>query len=758
MCNKLHAVLYFFYVNLKIYTFYCKIDLYIVVGYGIWNNISLDNLEGVKVKTKIVSILKKQNVSAVFICIAGIVLNVFLNYSVTSMNLSVSLDTVGTILVAVLGGYLPGVIVGFATNIIKNIYDPLSMYYGILNVIIAVSAAYLCKKRWFKKAAGIIGAIFIFSLIGGGLGALIAWFVEGVTHDSGTLCGMIYATGHFNLVVSHVFSSLIIDLADKVITVLLVVIILKILPKHFNRYCNFTMWMFTPLADDKVQSKKKIKYSGVSLRTKIVIVLISSLFTIALVGTVISSNIYYKTLMEENENVAKGTAVMASRFIDGDRVDEFIIKGEEAEGYLETKKLLNDIYDGSFSIAYLYVYKITDKGFQVVFDIDTEDVLGDEPGSMIAYEEPFLSMLPNLMAGENVDPIITNDEYGNLLTAAFPVYKSDGSCACYAIADVDVDGIAENRNKFLVEVISLYLSFFILLCSIVMWITDYHVVYPINAITKAVDGFSYTANDQVGLDASVKKFRKLDVHTNDELEKLYRSLCQMTLNQAEQMRSNRRLADSTAKMQDGLIITMADMVENRDSDTGAHIQKTAAYVDIIVKGLKKKGYYAEKLTPKFMSDVVRSAPLHDVGKINISDEILNKPGKLTNEEFEIMKTHTTAGKLIIEHAISTVEGDSYLKEARNMAAYHHERWDGKGYPEGLHGEVIPLSARIMAVADVFDALTSPRVYKPAFSIEKALSILEEGKGTQFDPKCVEVFMEELDEVKVVLRKYNPDSL
>ena len=134
--------------------------------------------------------------------------------------------------------------------------------------------------------------------------------------------------------------------------------------------------------------------------------------------------------------------------------------------------------------------------------------------------------------------------------------------------------------------------------------------------------------------------------------------------------------------------------------------------------------------------------------------MLNKPGKLTEEEYEIMKTHAVAGKRIMEHAIGTVEGDSYLKEARNMAAYHHERWDGKGYPEGLHGNVIPLSARIMAVADVFDALASPRVYKPAFPLEKALAIIEEGKGTQFDPKCVEVFMEALPEVKEILKKYD----
>lgn len=309
------------------------------------------------------------------------------------------------------------------------------------------------------------------------------------------------------------------------------------------------------------------------------------------------------------------------------------------------------------------------------------------------------------------------------------------------------------RRSFLVEMSSVFFGFFIMLSVFASWMIEYRVTLPIDAMTGAVEKYASLGDDQEALDKNVKSMRGMQISTGDEVERLYAAVCRMASSQAEQLRSIRRLSDSTEKMQDGLIVTMADMVENRDSDTGAHIQKTAAYVKIIVEGLKRKGYYAEKITPKFMSDVVRSAPLHDVGKINIPDAVLNKPGKLTDEEFEIMKTHTTAGKQIMEHAISTVEGDSYLKEARNMAAYHHERWDGRGYPERLHGEIIPLSARIMAVADVFDALTSPRVYKPAFPLEKALSIIEEGRGTQFDAKCVEVFMESLDEVKVVLKKY-----
>ncbi len=701
---------------------------------------------------------KKQNITAICVCILGVGLNILLGNMVAALGLPLYLDTVGTVIVAALGGYFPGALVGFITNILKSVSDPSSLYYGVLNVMIAVTATFMTRRGVFRKWFGGVIATLVFTFIGGGIGSLIPWYMESVAFDSESLSGILYQTGLFNQFFAHFFSNLILDLPDKAFTVILVVIVLNLLPKQFRKYCCFTTWMQNPLSDDKVDKKEKKKVRIVSLRTKMLIVLGASLFAVTIVGTYIGVQVYYRTLIRENENLASGTVTLASKLINGDSVEDYLIHGEDTRSYGETERLLSEIFSSSPKIAYLYVYKMTDQGFQVVFDIDTEYSQGAEIGSMIPYDESFEPYIPRLLAGEPVEPIITNDEYGYLLTSAAPVYDSSGKCACYAIADVNVKDIIADRNSFLVEIITLYLSFFILLSTFVMWLTDYHIVYPIKTITDTVDGFTTSGDSQDKLDEDVKTIRSIDVHTGDELERLYLSICGMTKNQAEQMRNNRRLSDSTAKMQDGLIITMADMVENRDSDTGAHIQKTAAYVRIITEGLRKKGYYSEKLTEKFVSDAVRSAPLHDVGKINIPDVVLNKPGKLTEEEYEIMKTHTTAGKRIMEHAISTVEGDNYLKEARNMAAYHHERWDGKGYPEGLHGEVIPLSARIMAVADVFDALTSPRVYKPAFSLEKALSILEEGSGTQFDPKCIEVFMDSLDEVKIVLRKYNPDTL
>lgn len=159
------------------------------------------------------------------------------------MGLPLYLDTVGTVLVAILGGYLPGVMVGFITNVIKSVSDPSSLYYGVLNVMIAVAAAYLARRGCFKKLFGVIASVFVFTLIGGGLGALIPWYMERLTFDSESLSGILYQTGKFNQFFAHLLSSLIMDLPDKAITVLLVVIILSLIPKRFYKHCSFVTWM-----------------------------------------------------------------------------------------------------------------------------------------------------------------------------------------------------------------------------------------------------------------------------------------------------------------------------------------------------------------------------------------------------------------------------------------------------------------------------------------------------------------------------------
>ncbi len=192
--------------------------------------------------------------------------------------------------------------------------------------------------------------------------------------------------------------------------------------------------------------------------------------------------------------------------------------------------------------------------------------------------------------------------------------------------------------------------------------------------------------------------------------------------------------------QEATIEAMAGLAEWRDPETGMHIKRTQTFVKLLADYMANLPKYKEVLDAKTIELLYLSAPLHDVGKVSIPDAILQKPGRLTEEEFEIMKQHTEYGRKALSSADSKLGSDSFLRIARTIAYSHHERWDGKGYPQGLKEEEIPLAARLMSVADVYDALTSKRVYKPAMPHEKASSIIVEGKGTQFCPDVVDAFL------------------
>ncbi len=185
------------------------------------------------------------------------------------------------------------------------------------------------------------------------------------------------------------------------------------------------------------------------------------------------------------------------------------------------------------------------------------------------------------------------------------------------------------------------------------------------------------------------------------------------------------------EMHDHLILSLAMMVESRDNSTGGHIMRTSEGVRILVDEICKEGKI--ELSDSFCSDVIKAAPMHDLGKIAVDDAVLRKPGRFTEEEYEKMKRHAAEGARVIHEILLKTDDNSFKRVAENMAHFHHERWDGSGYPEKLSGEQIPLEARIMAIADVYDALVSKRVYKEAYDFEKADAIIMEGMGTQFDP-------------------------
>ena len=192
---------------------------------------------------------------------------------------------------------------------------------------------------------------------------------------------------------------------------------------------------------------------------------------------------------------------------------------------------------------------------------------------------------------------------------------------------------------------------------------------------------------------------------------------------------------------DVAIFAMAKLAESRDPETGAHLERVRAYARALSQELAGAGKFPDEITPEFVRLIYLTSPLHDIGKVGIPDHVLLKPGRLNDREFEIMKTHTTLGAQTLDAALRKFPGVKFLEMGRDIASYHHERYDGTGYPHGLWGERIPLAARIVSVADVYDALTSKRVYKAAFTHDVAVSLIGEQAGKHFDPTIVQTFLE-----------------
>lgn len=214
-----------------------------------------------------------------------------------------------------------------------------------------------------------------------------------------------------------------------------------------------------------------------------------------------------------------------------------------------------------------------------------------------------------------------------------------------------------------------------------------------------------------------------------------------------------RQINDTARIKElnrDMVHGFANLVESRDESTGGHVKRTSRYVEMLARELKKRGLYKDIVNAEYIDNLSSAAPMHDIGKMSIPDYILQKPGKLTDEEFAIMKTHAENGGKIIKQTFSHIGDDNYRQMVYEVARYHHEKWNGKGYPEGRSKQEIPLAARIMAVADVFDAISQKRCYRDAIPLDECFGIIEKGSGVDFEPQLVEVFLSIKDKIKAAM--------
>jgi putative two-component system response regulator len=266
---------------------------------------------------------------------------------------------------------------------------------------------------------------------------------------------------------------------------------------------------------------------------------------------------------------------------------------------------------------------------------------------------------------------------------------------------------------------------------------------PVIFLTAKIDGNSELEGISLGaVDYIAKPFsppllaKRIEAHLHaegqrQELQRMNTDLLERVVNKTK----------SVMELQNALLHTMAELVECRDDITGGHIARTQAFLQIMLSAMEDKGLHKEEMSEWDKNLVIQSAQLHDVGKIAIKDAVLLKPGKLTKEEFDLVKEHTTFGEKIIDKIKKDSSEWEFLEYAKIFVATHHEKWDGSGYPRGLAGEFIPLLGRIMAVVDVYDALISERPYKKAFTHAEALDIIKSSSGSHFDPVLAELFLE-----------------
>lgn len=682
-----------------------------------------------------------------FTIAVGLGLN-FLGRGVNAwLGLPFYIDNIGTLLTALSGGIVPCITVGFFSNIINGINDPLSMYYSIVSILIAVAAVVCAKKRILTRFPHALLAVLIFAILGGVGGGMLTWLINGKNFGTGYAVDLA-ATLERRLSLAYfpanILSCFLVDLADKALTTAVSLLLYLLVPKKFEEFCQRQSWYLRKIP--KCEGCVTRKRLSLSVKASLAV---SLSLTIAISGAVASSIIqYHNSTVSEYERKGQRVTGILGDMLTRKQVEALLTDGRDAEGYQGMVEELDNVLFTSPEVRFIYAYQVREDGCLVVYDMDVEGVEGEDPGTLLEYDGTIKKYRDRFLAGEEIEPDVTRDEYGWLLSVYLPVRDEDGTLLCYAIADMSMDSLRKDEIAFLTKLISLFVAFLLLIIIHSTWLTQQYIIQPVNTIAEAANRFNYDTPEARA--QSRKMVDSLDITSGDEIENLYHAYRQTTSDMMDYIDEVQHKSSQITNLQNGLILVLADMVESRDKSTGTHVKKTAAYVSIILEQMKKEGIYADKLSDSYIYDVVHSAPLHDVGKITISDTILNKPGRLNDEEFAIMKTHAASGETIIDRVIDTMREESnYLNEAKNLAAFHHEKWDGTGYPKGLKGEEIPLSARVMAVADVFDALVSRRCYKSPYPVEKSLEIIRESSGTHFDPLVVKAFLDAEDEVRQV---------
>ena len=500
----------------------------------------------------------------VFICIAGLILNLFGSAAVEIFDLSIYLDTSGTIFIAALGGYAPGITVGFFTNLLKSLVEPSQMYFCSVNVCVAIFTAFFARRGFFDNIGKLLIIFPLLTFMTGTLDLLIADFLESTSFLKSV-----------NAFESNFIENIFNETFDKSFSVLLAFLLFKFTPAQIKKSFRELGQRQAPLSEEMKRVVSEQSYLSSSLRTKtLAILILSSLFASSSIA-LISYLLFKDTAIDERTKTVDGMVAVAVNEINPYSVDNFIKFGREAEGYKETEEKLYAIKNSATDAKYLYVYRVLEDGFQVVFDLNTAASEGDKPGQIIKLEKSLIFYRDDLIAGRPIPPIITDDEYGYLLTLYKPVYDGAGRCQCYVAVDFSMEPLVEYTHVFIIKLLALFAGCFIFIFAIGRAFVENNIILPVNTIAYCAKNFAY---DSVAVrEKNIERIKSLKIHTGDEIENLYLSLLKTTENFLRYLEHLHRAKVQVADMI-GKVFAM-DAIAHKDSLTG--VKNKTAYIEKI---------------------------------------------------------------------------------------------------------------------------------------------------------------------------------
>ena len=495
----------------------------------------------------------------VLTCIAGLILNLIGSLVAEISNFPIYLDTSGTIFIAALGGYVPGIAVGFFTNLIGSLFNRNEMYFGIVSISIAIITTFLYRRGYYETLPKILLTIpftvFVTTLFGSTIEELIF---------------NLSPFKSFYIFLAHYHNNFFNEFPDKGSAILLVFFLLKIFPDSLKKEFLLVGKMQSPLSDEMQKELKSESKFIRSLRTKMIFNLLAITLLVAISISAISYTIYQENAVEDRKRIADGIASMIVSEINPNRVDEFLELGHKAQGYNDVERNLYRIRASNSDIKFIYVYKIMPDGCHVVFDLDTASFDGSEPGSIQEFDESFEPRLPDLLAGRPIEPIITDDTFGYLLTIYKPVYNSVGKCVCYAGIDFSMDEIISYGVTFIAKVVALFAGALIFIFVLGLTFIENNIILPVNTMAFCARNFAY--NSEEAREQNIERIKSLNIKTNDEIENLYSAFLKTTEDSMHYFNNLRKAKIEVAVMEE---------LAHKDALTG--IKNKTAYSETVSK-------------------------------------------------------------------------------------------------------------------------------------------------------------------------------